>query len=72
MLLKVRSHCAFFSDCDCDFSYRNKWIVQDSMEVFTLCNSDNITDSYVAHCEQKTDRSRNQKKTHSVNEPLWT
>ena len=25
-----------FSDCDCDFSYHNKWVVQDSMEVFTL------------------------------------
>ena len=23
-------------DCECNFSYRSKWIVQDSMEVFTL------------------------------------
>ena len=37
------------------------------MEVFTLCDRDNITDSHVAH--EKTNRSRNQKKTHSVNEP---
>ena len=32
------------------------------MEVFTLCDCDNITNSYVAHCEQKTNRNRNQKK----------
>ena len=32
------------------------------MEVFTLCDCDNITNSYVAHYEQKTNRSRNQKK----------
>ena len=38
--------CIFY---DCDSSYRNKWVVQDSMEVFTLCDSDNITNSYTAH-----------------------
>ena len=57
-----RSHCVFFSDYDCDLVYRNKWVVQNSMEVFTLCDCDNITYYYVAHCEQKTNRSRNQKK----------
>ena len=31
--LKVHSHCVFFSDCNCDSSYHNKWVVQDSMEV---------------------------------------
>ena len=35
----------FFSDCDCDSSYRNKWVVQDSREVFTLCDCDNISKS---------------------------
>ena len=68
---KARSHCVFFfSDCDCNLVYRNKWVVQDSMEVFTLCDCDNITNSYVAHSEQKTNRSRNHKKSYSVNEPL--
>ena len=32
------------------------------MEVFTLCNCDNITNSYLAHCKQKLNRSHNQKK----------
>ena len=68
--LKARSHCAFFPHCDFNFVYRNKWVVQDSMEVFTLCDCGNITYSYVAHSEQKTNRSRNHKKLHSVNEPL--
>ena len=45
--LRARSHCAIFSGCDCDSSYRNKWVVQDSMEVFTLCDCDNITNSYL-------------------------
>ena len=63
--------CIFY-DCDCDLVYRKKWIVQDSMEVFTLCHCENITNSFVAHCEQKTNRSGNQKKSHSVNEPLLT
>ena len=27
--VKAHSHCAIFPDCDCDSSYRNKWIVQD-------------------------------------------
>ena len=30
--------------------------------MFTLCDCNNITNSYVAHCEQKPNRSRNQKK----------
>ena len=60
----------FFSDCDCDSFYRNKWVAQHSMEVFTLCDCDNVTNPYVAHCKQKTNRSHNQKKSHSVNEPL--
>ena len=34
------------------------------MEAFTLCDCDNITNTYVAHCEQKTNRSRNKKKAH--------
>ena len=50
VLVNAHSHCAFFfSDCDCDSSFRNKWVVQDSVEVFTLCDCDNITNSYVAH-----------------------
>ena len=32
-------------DCACDFSYRNKWVVQDSMEEFTLCYCDNTINS---------------------------
>ena len=36
----------FFSNCDCDLSYYNKWVVQDSKEVFTLCDCDNLTISY--------------------------
>ena len=43
----------FFSDCDCDSSYRNKWVAQDSMEMFTLCDCNNMTNSYVAHYKQK-------------------
>ena len=49
LTLKAQSHVAFFSDCDCDSSYRNKWAVQDSMEVFTVCDCDNITNSHVVH-----------------------
>ena len=41
--LKTHSHCAIFPDCDCDSFYHNKCVVQDSMEVFTLCDCDNIT-----------------------------
>ena len=52
--IRAHSHCAaFFSDCDCDSSYHNKWVAQDSVEVFTLCDCDNIINSYAAHCEQK-------------------
>ena len=43
----------FFSDCDCDSSCRNKWVVQDSTEVFTQYDCDNLTRSYIAHCKQK-------------------
>ena len=69
MWLKACSHCAIFSDCDCNSSYRNKWVVQDSMEVLTLCDCNNITNSYVTHNKQKPNCSRNQKKkTHSVKE----
>ena len=59
--LKARSHSAFFSDCDCDSSYRNKYVAQDSMEVFTLCDCNNITNSYVTHCKQKTSQSQSEK-----------
>ena len=43
----------FFSNSDRDSSCHNKKVVQDSMEVFTLCNCDNITNSYAIHCQQK-------------------
>ena len=51
--LRARSHCAFSSDCDCDSSYHDKCVVQNSMEVFTLCDCDKITNSYAAHYEQE-------------------
>ena len=38
------------------------------MEVFTLCDCGNITNIYVAHCEQQQITIR--KKSHSVNELL--
>ena len=38
-----------FSDFDCDSSYRNEWVLQASMEVFTPCECDIITNSYLAH-----------------------
>ena len=44
-------------------------VVQDSIEVFTLCDYNKITNSCEVHCKQKTNGSRNQKKLHSVNEP---
>ena len=34
-LLEAHSHFAFFSDCDCDSPYRNKWGVQDHATVTT-------------------------------------
>ena len=40
------------------------------MEVFKLCNCDNITNSYVVYIKQSANRSRKQKKSHSVNELL--
>ena len=51
--LRARSPCAIFSDCNRDSSYRNKWVVQDSMEVFTLCDYENITNYYLTHFKQK-------------------
>ena len=45
--------CVFFSDCDCDSSYHNKKVAQDSMEVFALCDCNNIINSYSALYEQK-------------------
>ena len=68
--LMARSYCAIFSDCDCDSSYRNKWVIQDSMEVFTLCDCDNMTNSYTEHYKQKHIAVVIRKKSHSVNEPL--
>ena len=44
---------AIFSDCNCDSSHHNKWVVQDSMEVFTLCDCDNLTSSNLAYYKQK-------------------
>ena len=53
----------FFSNCDCDSSYRNKWVAQDSMEVFTYATvttlptptqpimSKNKSQSQIAQCE---------------------
>ena len=51
----IRAHLlfAFFCDYDCDSSYCNEWVVQDSLEVFTLCNCVNITSFYTAHFKQK-------------------
>ena len=40
------------------------------MEVFTLCDSDNITNSYLARFKQKQ-ITVTIKKTYSVNEPLY-
>ena len=40
------------------------------MEVFTLCDCDNIINSYLAHYNQKQIAVAIRKKTHSVNEPL--
>ena len=67
--LRALSHCAIFSDCDCDSSYGKKWAVQDSMEVFTQCDCHNITNSYLAHYKQKQIAVQPEK-THNVNEPL--
>ena len=46
-----KTHRAFFSDYDCNSCDRNKWVLQDSMEVFTQCDYDNIINSYSAHCK---------------------
>ena len=43
----------FFSDCDCDSSYHNKWDAEDSMKVFRICDLINIVNSYLVHYKQK-------------------
>ena len=48
-LIRARSHCTIFSNCECDSSGHNKWVVQYSMEVFTQYECDNITNSYLTH-----------------------
>ena len=40
------------------------------MEVFRLCECDNITNPYSTDCEQKLNTSLNHKKWHSVNKAL--
>ena len=40
------------------------------MEVFTLWTATTSPTPHVAHCKQETNRSRNQKKSYSVNKPL--
>ena len=46
-------------------------LYRDSMEVFTLCDCDNITNSYPAHYKQKQIAVANRKKIRTVvNEPL--
>ena len=40
-----------FTLCDCDSSYGNKWVVQES-SVPPPCECNNITNSYTAHYEQ--------------------
>ena len=52
-LARNPSHCVFFSDFNSNSSYRNKWVVRDSMKVFTLCDWGNITNSNTVHYEQK-------------------
>ena len=69
-ILRDHSYCAILSECDCNSSYRNKWVVQDLIEVFTLCNCDNIMNSYLAHHKQKQIAVAIREKTHSVNESL--
>ena len=44
---------------DCDFFYRNKWVVWDSMEVFTCCDCHNKTKSHRTNNLWKINRSRN-------------
>ena len=68
MLIRARSQCAIFSGCDCDSSYCNKWVVKGlNASVYTtrLRQHYQLLSSSV---QVKTNRSRNQKKTHSVNE----
>ena len=49
--VRTGSYCAILSDFDCHSSYCNKWVAQDSMEMFTLCNYNKIINSYHAHYE---------------------
>ena len=51
--LRAHSHCTIFSDCDYDSSHCNKWVVRDSTEVFTLCDCNNITNSYLAQYKEE-------------------
>ena len=50
---RAHSHSAFFCDCDCDSFLCKKWVTQDSMEVFTLCDCDSITNSYAIVSKNK-------------------
>ena len=40
------------------------------MEVFTMCDCNNLTNSYAVHNEQSANPSSKQEKSHSVNETL--
>ena len=51
----------FFSDCDSDSSYHIKWIVQELMEVFTLCDCGNITNFFLVYCKQNKSQSQSGK-----------
>ena len=68
--LEARSHSAFFFlIASAIHLVANKWVAQESMEVFTLYDCDNITNFYEPIERKKTNRSRNQKKLHCVNKP---
>ena len=56
--LKVHSHGAIFSECDCVFILRMEWVVWMSMMLFTLYNCD-----LIKKC------SCTQEKWHRVNGP---
>ena len=60
----------FFSDCKCNSSQRNKWIVRDSIEMFTQFDCNNITNSRGHHKKQKQITVASKKKSYSVNKPL--
>ena len=67
---RARSHCALFSDCDCNFVFacngldRSWWCCRSHI-VWTL-----LLRPVQPICCNKKNRHRNQKKTYSVNEPL--